>query len=37
MPQEARPLIPPRYHRLFAAGLLEIYGRDQREYREYDR
>jgi hypothetical protein len=28
MPPEARPMIPPRYRRVFAAGDLEIYARD---------
>jgi len=27
MPDEARPIIPPRYRRVFAAGALEIYAR----------
>ena len=27
MPEEARPIIPPRYRRVFAAGDLEIYAR----------
>jgi hypothetical protein len=28
IPDEARPLIPPAYHRTFAAGDLEIYARE---------
>ena len=31
IPPEARPLIPARYHRVFAAGSLEIYARGERE------
>jgi hypothetical protein len=27
MPPEARPMIPAIYHRIFAAGQLEIYAR----------
>jgi hypothetical protein len=27
MPDDARPMIPSDYHRVFAAGLLEIYAR----------
>ncbi len=33
MPAEARPLIPARYHRVFASGDLEIYAREPREYK----
>jgi hypothetical protein len=28
IPPEARPILPPRYHRVFAAGKLEIYARE---------
>lgn len=31
IPAEARPMIPPRYHRVFTAGSLEIYTRGSRE------
>jgi hypothetical protein len=31
IPPEARPMIPARYHRVFAADDLEIYSRDMRE------
>src|SRR4029077_14684056 len=31
IPLEARPTIPARYHRVFAAGELEIYARETRE------
>jgi hypothetical protein len=31
IPPEARPLIPGRYHRIFAGGALEIYARETRE------
>ena len=31
IPPEARPMIPARYHRVFAAGELEIYARETRE------
>ena len=37
MPSEARALIPARYRRVFAAAALEIYARDDREYKQYDR
>jgi len=34
IPPEARPMIPERYHRVFASGELEIYARESVGYRE---